>query len=269
MTNLNRATILITGAAGGFGREMIKQFLGKSGRLILTDVDEARLTEVAHAVQQQVGSGEIVACVAADLATAVGCQKLYAFCQSLALPLDVLVNNAGLGVYGRFDETPAERWEQVMAVNLLAPMRLIHTFVPDMIARGRGHLVNMSSIAGWVGSSGLATYAASKYGLRGFGEALCEELKPYGVRVTAVYPFFSRTPILDSPRFGVMQRGPLPDEMVTNPADVIGEVVRGIEQNKQHIFPDKTARQMHMLKRYWPGLLQWVTRRLEAKVDIK
>jgi short-subunit dehydrogenase len=102
----------------------------------------------------------------------------------------------------------------------------------------------------------LTTYSASKYGLRGFSEALTEELAPFGVRVSAVYPFFSRTPILDSPQFGLMQRGPLPDHMLSHPADVIREVVKGIEQNKAHIFPDKVARQIHILKRYMPSLLR-------------
>jgi short-subunit dehydrogenase len=262
MTSLYNATILITGAAGGFGQEMIRQFLRANGRLILTDMHQATLAETAQSIESTVATGEIIACFAADLATAAGCEKLYQFYQSLGLPLDVLVNNAGLGMYGRFDETPCEHWERLMQVNLLAPMRLIHLFMPDMIARGQGYIVNMASAAGWAGMAGLAPYTTSKYGLRGFSEALAEELAPYGIRVSAVYPFFSRTPILDSPQFGSFKPGPLPDEMVSNPVDVIHEVIKGVQQNKRHIFPDKTSRRIHILKRYFPSLLPYMNRRL-------
>ena len=260
MTILHNATILLTGAAGGFGQEMIRQFLGVNGRLILTDMNQAALAETAQSIASTITTGEIIACFATDLATVAGCQRLYQFYQSLDLPLDVLVNNAGVATYGRFDETPADQWERLIQVNLLAPMRLIHLFMPDMIRRGQGHIVNMASIAGWAGTAGLATYTTSKYGLRGFSEALAEELAPHRVRVSAVYPFFSRTPILDSPRFGSLQPRALPDNMVSDPTDVIHEVIRGIEQNKQHIFPDRTARRIHILKRYLPGLLHHLNR---------
>ena len=266
MTTLNKATILITGATGGFGQEMVKQFLEKNGRLILTDLDQTRLAELAQSIEGKIETGEIVACFAANLATVEGCQKLYHFYQSLDMPLDLLVNNAGVAAHGRFDEMPTDYWEKIMQINLLAPLHLVHAFVPNMIAQKRGHIVNIASIAGWVGSAGLAVYSATKYGLRGFSEALYEEVKPYGVQVTTVYPFFSRTPILNSPRFGTMQRGDLPDGMITDPSDVIREVVAGIEQNKHHIFPDKTARRMHILKRYWPSLLYRATNRLEKKL---
>ena len=110
------------------------------------------------------------------------------------------------------------------------------------------------------------SYSASKYGLRGFSEALSEELEPHEVQVTVVYPFFSHTPILDSLQFGEMQRGALPNDMLSDPADVICQVIKGIEQNKQHIFPDKTARKIHILKRYWPSLLQRLAQRMKEKL---
>ena len=72
-----------------------------------------------------------------------------------------LVNNAGIGVAGRLDHIPRERWETLMQLNLLAPMRLVNLFLPGMVARGSGHIVNISSLAGWVGSHGLSAYCAS------------------------------------------------------------------------------------------------------------
>ncbi len=261
MTELNNAIILITGANGGFGQEMMCQFLQANGRLILTDRHEPTLAETVQTIKKEIPTGEILACIEADLGTAVGCQQLYDSVRQLNQPIDVLINNAGLAVFGRFDETPYERWEALMQVNLLSPMRLTHHFLPDMIARNKGHIVNISSIAGWIGPSGLSSYAASKFGLRGFSESLMDELAPYNIQVTGIYPFFSRTPILDSPQFGSMQNTALDDTVITDPADVIGKVVAGIRQNKQHIFPDRIAKLMHIMKRLSPKLLYWFASR--------
>jgi short-subunit dehydrogenase len=267
MTELQNAVILITGANGGFGQEMMRQFLQANGRLIVTDLNKETLAQTVHAIQNEVTTGEVVACLAADLSTAVGCQQLHEAVQALNLPVDILVNNAGLAAFGRFDEVPQEKWEMIMQINLLAPMRLCHHFIPGMVARGKGHIVNISSMAGWMGAKGLATYSASKHGLRGFSESLMDELEAYGVEVTAVYPFYSRTPILDSPRFGSLSGVTLPDDMLSEPADVIREVVQGIQKNQQHVFPDKTAKQMHILKRYAPKLLDFLNGRALAQAE--
>ena len=202
MTQLQNAVVLITGAAGGFGQELTRQLLAAGSRLILTDLNAKQLYDQGRSLQAQLKTGEILGCIAADLAARDGCDRLYQAVQALGHPVDIVINNAGIGLYGRMDEIPPEKWERLMQVNLLAPMRLSTLFMVDMIARRQGHIVNISSLAGWVATAGMAHYAASKYGLRGFSEGLAAELKPYNVKVTAVYPYFSRTPILQSERFG-------------------------------------------------------------------
>lgn len=264
MTDLRDAVIVLTGASGGFGQQFIRQTLMQGSQLILTDIDLPRLEAAADAICNTLGSqgqGKILQCVAADLSTPEGCDTLYAAVEHGRHKTDILINNAGIGMFGRFDETPEDKWEGLMQTNLIAPMRLIHRFVPDMIARRKGHIVNLSSLAGWVGTSGLATYSASKYGLRGFGEALMEELAPYNIHVTNVYPFFSKTPILNSPNYGTQVAPPLPDSVTTDPADVIRQVIQGIQKNKQHVFPDRTAKTVHWLKRLAPGILPRLMRR--------
>ena len=83
-----------------------------------------------------------------------------------------------------------------MQVDLLSPMRLSELFLPQMIERQSGHIVNISSIAGWFGAKGISSYCAAKFGLRGFSEALQADVEEHGIRVSAVYPWFSRTAIL-------------------------------------------------------------------------
>jgi short-subunit dehydrogenase len=268
MTPLNQSVVLLTGAAGGFGQELTRQLLEAGSRLILTDLHEAALQEQVATIQSTVTTGEVLACLEVDLSDRAGCEALYQQVRSLGFPIDILINNAGIGVFGRNDEVPPEKWERLMQINLLAPMRLSALFVSDMIARRQGHIVNISSLAGWSGAAGMSHYAASKFGLRGFSEALFNETKDYNVKVTAVYPFFSRTPILQAERFGALANGfgELPAHIVTNPADVMRETLQGIVNNQLHVFPDRTGKILHRLKRYSPQLLDWIYDRFSRSV---
>lgn len=271
MTQLSNAVVLITGAAGGFGQELTQQLLEVGSQLILTDLDVVQLEHIAQAIAQdrpQPSPGRILACLGADLAAREGCDRLYtqvqSLCQSLGIQVDVVINNAGVGMYGRMDEVPQAQWEMLMQVNLLSPMRLSTLFAADMIRRRRGHIVNISSIAGWVVPAGLAHYAASKFGLRGFSEGLYNELIPYNVKVTVVYPYFSRTPILESARYGTWAEtiDGSPNANATDPRRVMAATIRAIQREQLHVFPDAIANGIHMLRRLFPRLSNWITRRV-------
>ena len=134
-----------------------------------------------------------------------------------------------------------------------------------MIARVSGHIVNISSLAGCVGSPGLTTYCAAKFGLRGFSEALELDVTEHGIRISTVYPSFSRTPMLDSEQFGYAEKRVVPDDMLSDPADVVAAIVKGIRRNKKHIFPDPTARIVHYLQRFFPALMPILQRRLQSR----
>lgn len=269
MTQLDQAVILITGAAGGFGQELTRQLLAANSHLILTDRDAAELKASLKLIQQAVTTGKVLAYLEADLSSREGCETLYRDVTALGVEVDILINNAGIAVFGRVDEVPAEQWERLMQVNLLAPMRLSSLFVAKMIARRQGHIVNISSVAGWVASAGLTQYATSKFGIRGFSEGLHQEAKPYNVQVTAVYPFFSRTPILQSPRYGTLAEGleGFPAEWATDPVRVIRSTLHGIRHNQLHVFPDAIAQITHRLKRYTPQLLSWITSMLTRRLS--
>lgn len=261
MTQFKGAVVLITGAAGGFGQELTRQLLVAGSRLIVTDLDADRLQQQVAQIQTQVTTGEVIACLAADLSSRDGCDRIYAQVKALDQPVDILINNAGIGLYGRMDEIPSDKWERLMQVNLLAPMRLSTLVVADMIGRRQGHIVNISSLAGWTAPAGMAHYGASKFGLRGFSEGLAQEVAPYNVKVTAVYPYFSRTPILQSERFGSLAKGMngFPAEMATDPAQVMATTLQGIQRERLHVFPDRMARSSYLLLRYSPQFLNWIS----------
>ncbi|BAQ65898.1 SDR family oxidoreductase [Geminocystis sp. NIES-3709] len=254
MTKLDNTVILITGAGGGFGEEFIKQLLEKGSRLILTDVDRQKLLSQAITITSEINQGKIIACLQGDLSTAEGCQQLYEQVRELNISIDMLINNAGMGLYGRIDEVPMMEWQKLMQINLLSPMTLTALFLPEMIKQKKGHIVNISSLAGWVGLSGMSPYASSKFGLRGFSEALDREVKQYNIKVSVAYPFFSRTPILKSKAYGTLAENyqGFPAHLATNPADVIRQIIKGISNNKLHIFPDKFSLSIYLLKKYLP-----------------
>lgn len=258
MTDLNKKTVLITGAGGGFGLHMTKQFRAAGCKLVLTDLNDRAL----RAAIGEAGDA-LLASTTADLATEEGCGVIAGTCTARGIAPDILVNNAGIGVAGRLDQVPRERWETLMQLNLISPMRLCNLFLPAMIERDSGHIVNISSLAGWAGSQGLTSYCASKFGLRGFGESLCADLEDTGVRVTNVYPCFSRTPILESPQFGYEERRAVPEYLISEPSDVVRKILQGIEKNRLHVFPDKHARRIHYLVRFMPWIIPLLNRRIQ------
>lgn len=262
MTDLDRSVVLITGAAGGFGTELTKQLLQANSRLILSDLKCETLEEKVATISQEITTGEIITCLAADLSDRNCRELLYNRVKALNIPVDILINNAGIGLFGRMDEIPVAKWEELMQVNLLAPMALSSLFARDMIARQKGHIVNISSLAGWFAPGGMAHYSASKFGLRGFSEGLLNEVKDYNIKVTAVYPYFSRTPILNCPQYGTLatENKSFPLESATNPADVIKETLQAIIRDRPYVFPDATAKQVYFLKRHFPQLFNWIIR---------
>ncbi|AHJ28833.1 SDR family NAD(P)-dependent oxidoreductase [Nodularia spumigena CS-584] len=261
MTKLDQAVVLITGASGGFGKELTRQLLQAGSRLILTDLDETVLREQVQAIQHQVTTGDVLACLAVDLSTREGCEILYHQVKALNIPVDILINNAGIALFGNIEKIPNDKWERLMQINLLTPMRLSSLFVTDMIARQQGHIVNISSIAGWWSMPGLTHYAASKFALRGFSEGLFHEVKDYNIKVTVVYPFLSRTPIIDCEKFGSLNRNNQEslNNIATDPAKVMRVTIKGIIHNKLHIFPDATSQKAHILKRYFPQIMSLIS----------
>ncbi len=263
VTDLNNALVLVTGATGGFGRHFVDQLLDIGSRLIVSDVDEAGLQKLLGDLGD--GRQRVAAAVPCDLPRPSGPAGLHAELQAKSLSPDVIINNAGVGVAGRIDLVPTDRWEALMQINLLAPMRLTTLFLPDMVERRAGHIVNVSSLAGWVGSPYISSYCATKFGLRGFAEGLSMDLDEHGIRVSTIYPSFSDTPIIHSDQFGFDEPRAVPQDILSNPADVVSRSLRGVQKDQRHIFPDATSKLTHYLVRYVPGVVTLLQRRLEKR----
>jgi short-subunit dehydrogenase len=217
--NLAGAHVLLTGATGGLGQAIARALAARGASLTLT----GRRAEVLAPLAAEVGGRA----VAADLADPTGPARLIAD----AGRVDVLVANAGLPGSGALSSFSAAEIDRALAVNLRAPMLLAHALTPGMVERRRGHLVFMSSLAGRAASTGSSVYAATKFGLRGFGLALREDLAEDGVGVSVILPGF----ISEAGMFAE-SGAKLPFYVGTKrPDDVARAVVKAIERNRAEL----------------------------------
>jgi short-subunit dehydrogenase len=159
-------------------------------KLTLVARNPERLKRLADSLAQFCS---VVDTVAADLSAPGAAAGVVAHAAAAQGDIDVLVNCAGINDFGRFASAAPDRIEALIATNLLAPMQLTRAALPGMLARGRGRIVNVGSVMGGVGFAGFGVYCATKFGLRGFSEALRRELRGSGVSVAYVAPRYTRT----------------------------------------------------------------------------
>ncbi len=266
MSDLNHKVILLTGATGGLGREMISAFLKEGSHLILSDLSLSSLNSTKQEFES-FGTGKILGTIVSDLSTESGCDALFhQFLEFGFSSPDILVNNAGIAIFGPFAEIPSSKWEAILNINLLAPMRLTHKFLPSMIQRASGHIVNVSSVAGLIAVPHLNTYSVSKFGIKAFGESLHGELKDKGIQVTNFYPFFTRTPILQSEQIGLKGKMKVPDFLLSEPKDVVFELIQGIQKNQLHVHPGGISKVLDFVSRFLPGALNSMTGSFVSKI---
>ena len=178
-------TALITGASGGIGLELARIFAANRHDVVLVARSEDKLRELARECEQKGVKAHVVA---ADLAKPEAARTIVDRVAALGLPIDVLVNNAGVGVYGRFVETPLENELESIQVNLVALTALTKRFLPPMIARRSGRILNVASTAAFVPGPLMAVYYATKAYVVSFSEAIANEVEGTGVTVTVLCP---------------------------------------------------------------------------------
>ena len=177
---------LVTGASAGIGLALAAQLAAGGTNLILTARRRERLETLAQRLSQQ--HGVRIEVFPADLTLPVAPEHLFAFTEKQRIVVDLLINNAGFGTYGRFHISDRTRQLAMVQVNIAAVVALTHLYLPGMIHRRRGDILIVASVAGFQGLPYLATYAASKAFDLLFAEALAEEVGGYGIRVCALCP---------------------------------------------------------------------------------
>jgi short-subunit dehydrogenase len=219
LVQISGSTVLLTGATGGLGHAIARALAQRGAKLILT----GRRADVLDPLAAELDARAL----AVDLSDAAAIDCLVAE----AGEVDILVANAALPASGTLESFSIEEIDRALDVNLRAPIVLSHALVPPMVARGRGHLLFMSSLAGKAATPGTALYNASKFGLRGFSSALRAELRAAGVGVSAVFPGFIR----DAGMFADAGVKLPPGIGTRSPEDVARAVVGAIERNRGEV----------------------------------
>ena len=202
---------------------------------------------------------------ACDLSTEAGCKKLVGATLKKLGQVDMIIHNAGIARSGTFENVPLDETEKVIAVNLLAPIRITHG-LHDHIQSG-GMIVHISSVAGILAPAGLASYVVSKWGIRSLGDVLDQELVGRGIRVLNIHPFFTKTAILDSPAYGAdgnsgpMSPTALPSWLVADPDRVVAGMIRAMEKRKRRYLPGFMARLSYFDSRWMPDVIHHLSRR--------
>jgi NAD(P)-dependent dehydrogenase (short-subunit alcohol dehydrogenase family) len=252
---------LLTGAASGIGRATALKLARHGAQLYLTDRDAAGLAvtvadaralgaDVAEYRALDISDYDAVAAFAADIHTRHPA-------------MDIVMNIAGVSAWGTVDQLTHRHWRSMIDINLMGPIHIIETFVPPMVAAGRGgQLVNVSSAAGLVALPWHAAYSASKYGLRGLSEVLRFDLARHGIGVSVVVPGAVKTPLVKSVEIaGVDRDDPRVVRWVdrfsghaVSPERVATAILTGVVRNRFLVYTSPDIQALYAFKRFawWP-----------------
>lgn len=252
---------LITGAASGIGRATALRLAALGAELYLTDRNEQGLAEtVAQAQALGAAVPEYRVIDIADYGdVAAFADDIHARHQ----PMDVVMNIAGVSAWGTVDRLTHEQWSKMVSINLMGPIHVIESFVPQMIGTGRGgRLVNVSSAAGIVALPWHAAYSASKYGLRGVSEVLRFDLARHGIGVSVVVPGAVKTPLVSTVEIaGVDRDDPQVERWVgrfaghaVTPEKAAEKILAGVARNRYLVYTSGDIRALYAFKRlaWWP-----------------
>lgn len=252
-----RPSVVITGASSGIGEACAYRFATTGARMALLARRAARLEQVAERARSLGGDAHVVP---VDLASAEQATRAVERAESALGDVDVLVNNAGFGLYAPIESVPREDLERMFAVNTFAPVVAMQTVLPGMRRRGRGVIINVSSVVGKRALPMTGAYGASKYALHGFSDALRVELRDTGVHVSVVCPGFTRTEFSDNVvDYGVERGRPSGGAMS---AEAVAETIVDCAHNpRAEILLTGKGKTLAWLQRISPKLADWALAR--------
>jgi len=244
---------LITGASVGIGEQFARQLAARGYDVVLVARDAARLEALAKEIET---GGTSAAVLPADLTDA----SQLATVEARARTVDVLVNNAGFGTFGPFHTLDVDVELREINLNVMALVRLTHAAAAGMVERGSGGILNVSSLAGFQPGPANATYGATKAFVTSFTEAVHEELRGTGVRVTALCPGFTHTEFQERAN---VPASDVPGFMWQEAPEVARAGLDGLDKNKAIVIPGAVNKVMGNLSVITPHA---ITRRVGAAV---
>jgi 3-dehydrosphinganine reductase len=259
---------LITGGSSGIGLELARALLREGACVCIAARDEERLSAASRELAEAVPAGGRPPCfvrmdVTSPEAVSAGLKTAIAQLGGL----DLLVNNAGYALPGYIDELDDRAYVEMMAVNYFGPMRLSRECLRHFIAQGKGRIVNVTSMLGFMGTFGYSAYCASKYALSGYTEALRQDALPFGVHVHLCYPPTTNTPGLECEN----QHKPPEAWAIEGKSrafsaeHVAYAILQGVRAGKFHILVGVDSWFIWIAQRLAPWLVRWVIDRTLMK----
>ncbi|HEX5497039.1 MAG TPA: SDR family oxidoreductase [Mycobacteriales bacterium] len=252
---------LVTGGTAGIGAAFARRLAAEGSDLVLVARDAGRLRATAAELGPRFGVA--VDTLPADLTTDEGCGAVVDRLRAGDRPVDMLVNNAGVGLSGMLWKRPLDEEERMLRLNVGAVLRLTHAVLPGMLERGHGDVLNVSSVAGFMPGGTASTYGASKAWVTSFSEGLAEDLAGTGVRVSAVCPGFTRT---EFHRHSDLDVGRLPGLLWLRADDVVTVALRDHRRGRAVSIPGAQYRTLVAVARLVP---RGLVRRVRAAVRPK
>jgi len=264
-------TVLITGGGSGLGKALAQAYLERGDRVLITDINRQRGLDTQAALSF---AGDIQF-LQADVCSDSDWASLLHWVETHWGRLDVLVNNAGVAASGRFDRISMDDWDWIIELNLKSAIRGCRTFVPMMKKQGRGHLVNISSLAAIASVPVMSSYNLTKSAVVSLSETLRYELMPYGIRTTVVCPGFFQSNLAESLRTTepsmqatvrkLLASGKLSAEQVAH------IIVRAQHRGRFLVLPQQVGKSLYFIKRFLPFLyqrgLRQASERLRRKLE--
>jgi NAD(P)-dependent dehydrogenase (short-subunit alcohol dehydrogenase family) len=261
--SLSGKICLITGAGSGIGKDIAIVAARRGARLILTSQTPVKLESTVSHIRLL--GGEVLYSEALDISSYDSVQSFAKEVTERFGALDILINVAGISLWGAVERLDYARWRKVVDVNLFGTIHFIENFIPQMVSANKGgHVVNVSSAAGMLGMPLHAAYSASKYGIVGMTDVLYIDLKPHGINVSLVCPGAVKTPIMDSTEVvGSTEESrakfrKIFDRIAIPPSKAAESIVRGIERNRYMIYTNFDIRLLYLLKVNTPFLYRFV-----------
>lgn len=244
--------VLITGAGSGLGRALARRYAASGARVACVDLSVER-SELTRASLP--GQGHLA--LAADVASDEAMEQLHETVVARWGGLDVLVNNAGIASAGLMVDTTMSEWRQVLETNLLSVVRGCRLFIPDMLAKGSGQVINTASFAAIASAPGAMTYGVAKAGVLALSEQLRAEVGPAGIRVSVICPSFFRTNLCDHVVGNTAAKG-LVMKLMDNSPDTLDSVAdrtfAQAEAGRFLILPTVREPRLWRIKRFFPEL---------------
>jgi len=273
MGSLSRKKCFITGAASGIGRALAEAAAADGAELFLTDIDAARLAQAVAAIRGR--GGTVVWSDAFDIADFARVQQAAAEIHATEGSMDLLMNVAGISIWGTVENLTHEDWRRCVEINLMGPIHVIEAFLPAMIKAGRGgNLVNVSSAAGLFGLPWHAAYSAAKFGLRGVSEVLRFDLRRHGIAVSLVCPGGVDTGLVET--IGIRGVDPADPRMAglkaqfkrhaISPAKAAQRIMKGVKARRYMIYTSADIRIGHWFQRKFAWPYELVMRLLNARL---